>query len=763
MWIQIVLLYGKTVKQCRSGLFQDSDFAGDLEDSKNYIRGNILRFLEVIPFVPISWMCKKQTSFSHSSTESGTHLIYGIWSSQFFTETHIRVIKNGETRARTYLRFVQHLTNFKSERNLMEWFMIWIMLIWLPWNVNSSRQEALLYVFEDNEVVINIIIKARSLKMRHVSRTHRVALDWLFDRINLDSKIHIKYIDTKNHLADILTKGNFTRDEWNHLLCLFNISQCLCLQFWKYLYSWEIPLKRQGIISRWNRCSTCLKSWQSDNQMRFLEWLQLTGKILHGKQLSLLNDEEVINLSHAKIYVFSNSCHALGRWIRTQINQILFGKSWLVSRVHHSTELWTESIGESMEFEWNIWQDSRIAALQQIPRVLVKNERRTRKFTGRIFFLLMFNDISWRSKNNEQECEFNANFVFIYARRFPSGRWSLLGPGPEKKWYSSHGSKPQGEWDRVAELMMIKFAESGHPVFRVTSPLSRGTLKSKWDGKLSIHFCTDKDNDGNCFSQFILIISSVFSSVSTEQSQICVKNVKLALLEQDDLLWQDNLTHCFCQVWGRHLHLWPKILYKKIHCKFTKNEWKGCHNKIVWLRFVLMQDFWQQLRADSTSWQKTMKSSHNSQIQWHVVSTLCQEMKTHLNQKVGFWWTLRLDPYWRSQPVVCKVNMQWKLKLLSLKKDNSHSCVRISHELNKMVTDLSNQEDDDNKQETSEMKFEEFALKTNVLTFASQSKTKAKHHDVLLLVHLQELYLSVKDLGLMSTRRSTPLRRLCST
>ena len=60
--------------------------------------------------------------------------------------------------------------------------------------------------------------------MRHVSRTHRVALDWLFDRINLDSKIQIKYIDTENQLANILTKGNFTRDEWNHLLCLLNIS-----------------------------------------------------------------------------------------------------------------------------------------------------------------------------------------------------------------------------------------------------------------------------------------------------------------------------------------------------------------------------------------------------------------------------------------------------------------------------------------------------------------------------------------------------------
>ena len=72
--------------------------------------------------------------------------------------------------------------------------------------------------------VIKMIIKGRSPRMKHVSRTHRVALDWLFDRINLDPKIQIKYIDTKNQLADILTKGNFTRDEWNHLLNLFNIS-----------------------------------------------------------------------------------------------------------------------------------------------------------------------------------------------------------------------------------------------------------------------------------------------------------------------------------------------------------------------------------------------------------------------------------------------------------------------------------------------------------------------------------------------------------
>ena len=54
--------------------------------------------------------------------------------------------------------------------------------------------------------------------------THRVSLDWLFDRIILDPKIQIRYIDTKHQMADILTKGHFTRDEWDNLLCLLIIS-----------------------------------------------------------------------------------------------------------------------------------------------------------------------------------------------------------------------------------------------------------------------------------------------------------------------------------------------------------------------------------------------------------------------------------------------------------------------------------------------------------------------------------------------------------
>ena len=60
---------GNTAKQCRLGLFQDSDFAGDLEDSKS-TSGRTLCIFGSHTFVPISWMCKKQTAVSHSSTES---------------------------------------------------------------------------------------------------------------------------------------------------------------------------------------------------------------------------------------------------------------------------------------------------------------------------------------------------------------------------------------------------------------------------------------------------------------------------------------------------------------------------------------------------------------------------------------------------------------------------------------------------------------------------------------------------------------------
>ena len=67
-----------------------------------------------------------------------------------------------------------------------------------------------------------------------------------------------------------------------------------------------------------------------------------------------------------------------------------------------------------------------------------------------------------------------------------------------------------------------------------------------------------------------------------------------------------------------------------------------------------------------------------------------------------------------------------EIRIESVNKDTSHSWVRISHGLNKLVKDLIDKEYDDDEQETSETRTEMFALKTEVFAFASRSKAKEK-------------------------------------
>ena len=61
-----------------------------------------------------------------------------------------------------------------------------------------------------------------------------------------------------------------------------------------------------------------------------------------------------------------------------------------------------------------------------------------------------------------------------------------------------------------------------------------------------------------------------------------------------------------------------------------------------------------------------------------------------------------------------------EIRIESMNKDHSHSWVRISNGLNKLVTNLN-----DNEQETSECSLKT-ALKSNARAFATRSKVKAK-------------------------------------
>ena len=180
---------GNTVKQCRLGLFQDSDFAGDLEDSKSTSGGTLCIFGSHT-FVPISWLRKKQNAVSHSSTESeiislDTGLRLDGLPALELWDLIVSVLGN---ISRVSNRSEQPDNDVHKRHKPHKKIDVMKDIDSVPSNVQSARQEALLYVFEDNEAVIKMIMKGRSPTMRHVSRTHQVALDWLFDRINLDPK-----------------------------------------------------------------------------------------------------------------------------------------------------------------------------------------------------------------------------------------------------------------------------------------------------------------------------------------------------------------------------------------------------------------------------------------------------------------------------------------------------------------------------------------------------------------------------------------------
>ena len=90
--------------------------------------------------------------------------------------------------------------------------------------------------------------------------------------------------------------------------------------------------------------------------------------------------------------------------------------------------------------------------------------------------------------------------------------------------------------------MMIKFGESGHPVFRATSPLSPGTLKSKGGGKLSKHFRVDGETVETVFRTIIsvnrLSIYGAVSDLCDEYSACQARAVRLVVAGQSDPLFE---------------------------------------------------------------------------------------------------------------------------------------------------------------------------------------------------------------------------------
>ena len=219
-------------------------------------------------------------------------------------------------------------------------------------------------------------------------------------------------------------------------------------------------------------------------------------------------------------------------------------------RVEKSYRDYDAVSGETTEFEWNIFPGfTTLQLCDKISNLLSSLGQTPESFTGRILFMSMFNDIFCDRYDNKDECLKNADFVKTFAKRFGIGQWSFIGPGSEKKWYPSENS-PQGAWDHVAEEMLLLFAESGHPIFRSTTPLSRGKLKSK----VSIHFTADQDTVDAIY-RIILSVNqlSVYGAVaaiceefenhqdgSGEPEMLMGQSIVLGEIEAEILLQNEN-------------------------------------------------------------------------------------------------------------------------------------------------------------------------------------------------------------------------------
>ena len=216
------------------------------------------------------------------------------------------------------------------------------------------------------------------------------------------------------------------------------------------------------------------------------------------KFLSFIGEERIINLQRTKVYVFSDSVLCLGKIQENPQSNDAWEQrlEWFKTTPEYRTL--DRFDGEPMDFEWNILPGFNTLQLNDEVKCLLL--RLAENLTGRIKFMTMFNDISCGSRDNEKECLSNAKLVSLYAKRFGKGQWTFIGPGSEKKWYSINEDSPQGRWNHMTERMLVELAENGCPIFRATSPLSRGRLKRKGHGKLSIHNAADLEMIETIFS-----------------------------------------------------------------------------------------------------------------------------------------------------------------------------------------------------------------------------------------------------------------------
>ena len=147
----------------------------------------------------------------------------------------------------------------------------------------------------------------------------------------------------------------------------------------------------------------------------------------------------------------------------------------MVFELSLSKKIWIESMKSRWNSNGKYSQDS------------LRTTAWTWEIQERIIFMSMYNDIEWGERGNTEKCIANSVTVANYARRFVRtldifGTWIREEMVRNLLWIN------QTEIGTKLQSWCSTLQKAVHPIFRATSALERGELRSKEKGKQSIHF-----------------------------------------------------------------------------------------------------------------------------------------------------------------------------------------------------------------------------------------------------------------------------------
>ena len=267
-------------------------------------------------------------------------------------------------------------------------------------------------------------------------------------------------------------------------------------------------------------------------------------------------------------------------------------------------------------------------------------------------------------------------------KKIPAGRWSFLGLGSEKKWYSLYIDRPRGEgteslgwWWSNSEKVDTQFSEP---------PVHFPEERSK--AKAVENYQYTSVPMGIRLKLFFAQLFLSISSLSTEQSHMCVRNTVLVKQErrgpvlagQSDPLFEPARLLMTTPTPSTEVPAQENLLqkYKELVERLSQQD------RVI--KIGLDAGFLRTVEVGQYSWQSTLASAHNLQNQWPCRAYILPRDEKSTDPKGWIRGNTKIGPVLEVTTSYLQSEYGMEIRIESVNKDHSHSWVRISHGLNKL-------------------------------------------------------------------------------